>query len=320
MKLTPAGPVDGKKFAGKTVWFISPDESIPYESAQAAGMQAAGKSLGINVMVFDGKSNPSLFNQGFSTAIAQHAAGIMLGSIDPKLVSGPLAQARAQHIPVIDTLVGLPGQAETPGIYITLRSPTPQIGRDMADYALAASSCKTDPYIITTSVYPFDTYLTQGAKSEFAALCPSCKVTVDSIDPSRTATTVGSLVSNRLRQNPNINYLLPAYTALIPYMLPAEQQLSKTLPIISAAAVGQDFDQIRKGVTVGNAALPPPEYFGYLSFDAILRAMSGAPKPNGTLPIQLIDKKNIGTSDSIQSLFPGVANYASVYQKLWGAG
>lgn len=319
MQLTPGPALKGKSLAGKTIWFISPDQSIPYVAQQAAAVAQAASSLGITLKIFDGKSNPALFNQGFSTAVSQHAAGIMLNSTDPALVSGPLKQAMAAHIPVVDVLIGLPGQPQFPGVYITLRTNTPQIGATMTDVALANTSCKTSALILTTSLYPFDKYLSSGAQAEFKTKCPSCKVTVKSIDPTTVATTIGPLTTNALQTDPSINYMLPAYTGLIPYMLPAMAQLNKKIPIVSAAGVNADFDQVRAGTTSGNVALPPAGYFGYLQFDAILRAMLHLAPPNGTVPTQLIDKSNVGSNNSLSTLFPGIANYQSTYEKLWGA-
>lgn len=320
MQLDPGSAVDGKAAAGKTIWFISPDQSIPYVSEQAQAIQQAAKLVGVNVKIFDGKSTPTLFNQGIATAVGQGAAGIILNSTDPSLVSGPLAQAVAKHIPMIDSLVGLPGDPQTPGIGTTLRVDTVQMGRTVADYALAQTQCKANILMLTTTVYPFDDNIGIGVSDEVKQQCPSCGLDVQVINPTNIATDIGPLVSSQLRRDPGINYIIPAYTGLIPYITPAVQQLGRTIPIVSAAGVDSDFDQIRTGQQAADLALPPAAYFGYLQFDAILREITGAKPASSTLPTQLIDKTNIGTSNDLATLFPGIKNYTTVYATLWGAG
>ena len=68
----------------------------------------------------------------------------------------------------------------------------------------------------------------------------------------------------------------------------------------------------------------PAPYLGWLSLDQVARAILGKPTgANGqpyTLPTQTFDKDNVGTSDTIPSLFPKYANYQSDFTKMWGVG
>src|ERR1700733_2724301 len=67
----PAQAINVKPLKGKTIWFISPDQPLSYPLSESQGIQAAGAAAGLHVKIFDGKSQPALFNQGLATAVAQ---------------------------------------------------------------------------------------------------------------------------------------------------------------------------------------------------------------------------------------------------------
>lgn len=316
----PSEAVDASSLSGKSVWFISPTQASPYTAAQSKAIEKAAGSVDVDLKIFDGKGSPDLFNQGFSSALAEQADGVILNSIDPGLVNGPLGKARSSDVPVTDVLVGLPGETPAPGIYQYLSPDYVAMGKALADYALAKTGCDTNALVVTTSVYPFLEHVGKGLEDEYRKLCPDCELTVKSVDPTTIGTKLSPLVVNELTRNPKTNYIIAGYTGLIPYIIPAQKQMNKEIPIISTAGTDADFDEIRKGsLQVANVALAPADYVGYQQFDVMLRALAGLEAPTNAIPFQLVDETNIGSDNS--ELFPGTEDFEATFEKLWsGSG
>jgi ribose transport system substrate-binding protein len=320
---TPMEPDLGPAFdvaplKGKTVWFISPDQAIPYVKAQSEAVQEAAEKAGVTLKIFDGKSTPSLFNQGLETAVSQGADGVLLNSIDPSLVPGPLDKAKAAGVPVVDMLVGLPSDPVPDGLATVITPDAVEVGNVVAADVLARTECDADTLHLSTTVFPFVAMQSKGVESTFKELCSWCKLETVTVDPTKLATTVGQQVTNALQRDPDINSIIPSFVALIPYVIPAVEAKGEEIPISSTSGTPADFDQIRDGETNANVTLPPAAYFGYLQFDAMLRAMADAPQGPNELPIQLIDESNVGESSELESLFPGLAGYQDEFAQVWG--
>lgn len=314
-------PVNAKSLSSKTIWFISPDQAIDYVSHESKGVQQAAAAIGMKVKIFDGKSQPNLFTQGVETAVAQHAAGIIMNSIPPELATGALKKAVAAHIPVIDAFIGndSPGTNLPQGIFAQVTNDYTQAGKIVADYVLAATGCHADALQFTASVYPTLLAMANGATAEFHRLCSACKISTVSVDPASTSTKVGPLVSAKIRRDPKINFLIAGFDDLITYAIPALRQSGNRSPIIGQAGNASNFDLIRSGgQQVADAAFPPGEYTGYLQVDELVRAMVGSTPVNDTIPLQLLTKQNVGHDNSLASVFPGLVGYQAAFAKAWG--
>jgi ribose transport system substrate-binding protein len=90
-----APPSSGPKAAtGKSVWVISCGQVAASCANIANSAMAAGKELGWNMTLFDGKLTPSLYSQGILQAIAAHVSGIVTVAVDCSLANSPLTQAK----------------------------------------------------------------------------------------------------------------------------------------------------------------------------------------------------------------------------------
>lgn len=316
----PSETINVKPLAGKTIWFISPDQSLAYPALEAKGIQAAGKAAGLNVKIFDGKSQPALFNQGVATAVAQHADGILLNAIDPSLVAAPLAKAKKAGIPVVDAYVGSnpPAAADSPDLFANVTNDFTQTGQIMADYVLSKTNCKANVVLFTTSVYPSLKAMSDGIKAEMSKLCPSCALHSITFDPTKIATSVGPLVSNTIRRYPHTNYLIAGFDSLVPFAIPALAQANNHSPILGEAGDEATFDRIRGGQQAADAPLPYGPYAGWLQVDELLRGMVGAQPVNDDEPTNIFSKDNIGPDNSLANLYPGLVGYENAFLKNWG--
>jgi ribose transport system substrate-binding protein len=94
-----APPTSGPKAAaGKSVWVISCGQVAASCAEIADAAMSAGKALGWNMTLFDGKLDPTLYSQGILQAIAAHASGIFTVAVDCSIATSPLKQAKAAGI------------------------------------------------------------------------------------------------------------------------------------------------------------------------------------------------------------------------------
>ncbi len=307
------------KNAGKTVWYIAPDMSIPFIADIASGVQAAAAAAGMKAVIFDGKGQVNTFNQGLTEAVSQKASGIILQGINPALVSGPLSQAKAAGIPVIDSLNGDPTQPLASGVLAHVTVNYTEGGKLMADWVIAASHGTAHVVIFTSSIYTIYQNMLAGFKAEFAKLCPAtCKIdAVENVQPTDVATQLGGVTATAISRYPDAKYFVPFYDGMVTYMIPSIRQVHAGVAIISHDGVTTNLDIIRSGgVQQADVSNPPNPAMGWAEIDEIGRLIAGLQPATENLPQQLFVKANVGSSDA--ALFPGYASYESDYKSVWG--
>jgi ribose transport system substrate-binding protein len=303
-------PVNASIAKGKTIWGIELNGGHPSSAEWGQGLEAAASSVGAKTELFDGKGTPSLFVQGVETAVAQKAAAIVLMGIDPALVSAPLADAKAAHIPVIYAMSGDPN-AVTDGVFANSTTSAAAGGTAEADLALAQTNCSAhilavyDPTVTSLKINVL------SAQAEVARLCPTnCSFKLVEASNANAPTTT-QILASAFQVDPDTNYLIGSSTTYVPYMQAAEQSLQKSTPLASWG--GDSVPAASKGTTVqGFYVFAPYQIDGYYFFDAVLDALHGV-KNTTVVPSRLLDKSNWNGDP-----FPGLADYTTKFSTLWG--
>lgn len=184
-----APPTEGPKAAaGKKVWVISCGQVAESCALIANSAMSAGKALGWNMTLFDGKLDPSNYSQGILQALAAGADGIMTTSVDCSAAKAPLEQAkkagvfttRVSGFDCDDTLEKNPGQS----LYSTYPKYTGIDGygatlEEWRKYSVAWMVGKTGgkaKVINTTSPgYLISAHKDKGLEDTLK-LCPDCKM------------------------------------------------------------------------------------------------------------------------------------------------
>jgi ribose transport system substrate-binding protein len=316
----PTQPVKMASIKGKTVWLILPDEAAIVGQI-ADGVKAAAAAAGLKLQIFSGNGEVTLYNQGVTEAVSQHAAGIILLAVAPKFVSGPLAQAAAEKIPVIDTFNGSPGAPLTNNLAAHVTVNFVQDGRNLADYVMAKSGCNVSVGILTTSLFQIFADDADGFQEQLAAKCPGCKVYVEQIANIADASSeVPADTQNLLRAHPAIKYVLGPSDNVATFEAAGIQQAGSSAKVLGHDGVDTNLDAIRAASTaeVADASFPPIAYIGWTMIDEMGRVIAGQSPVTESLPTRLIDASNIGASNA--ALFPAFAGYQAGFEKLWGVG
>ena len=323
--IVPSGKINMSDLKGKTVWFISPDQATGYALSVSQGFAAAGNAAGVKTVIFDGKGEPTLFTQGIDEAVAQHAGAIIDYAINPTLVPQALLAAKAAHIPVLLEFAGVPAPSNGT-VFESINEDLSKQSDEMADYAAYATGCKVNGATSFDPLYAGLVAERTDIKAELAKLCPTtCSTQSAQMALATMATASAPAIQSVLQRNPNLNSIFATFDQAATYESPAVKSSGSSAKIIGTDGLPPNVDEVRSGgPQIADIAYVPPAYTGWLSLDQAARAIMGKPTGvNGApivLPVQILDKSNVGTSDALSSLFPKYAAYESAFKSLWGVG
>lgn len=183
-----AGP---KPTPGQSVWIISLAQNIPSAATASAAAVEAGKLLGWETTIVDGKANSNTILNGIREAIVAKADAIALIFIDCPTVKGGLEEARRAGVKVVadeslDCNEIKPG-AESLFDYVTTYYENKSVVEFFEEWAAARAVwgiVATEGEAKTLEVFTSDAYLSAPVKTGYArelATCGSCEVvgTVD---------------------------------------------------------------------------------------------------------------------------------------------
>lgn len=317
IEFEPPGPkFDMSQNKGKTVHFIATTLAIPYVATLVEDVEEAAAAAGVRVEVFDGKSSAAEQDKGIKNAVAQNADGIILQAVDPKLVANSVSAAADAGIPIIDANNGQPGDPVTPGVFGHVTPSTEEEGRLQIDYAVATSEGDVTAAMINAPFFTVYKQRVAAMKDEIAEVCPDCELNIVDTDPTKP-TEVPSSVASALRQNPDTNWVFPAFDSQMP-------QITQGINLANAAGnieiVGSDNTPEQLALLedanspfvadVGNNV----GWQGWAEIDLIGRAMAGEPETSYELPLRMFTKDNLPSDP--EGNWTGI-DYQAEFKALW---
>jgi ribose transport system substrate-binding protein len=324
------GPAfDAKKAAGKTVWYIETDGSIPILQTISNQMKQALTTVGVHLQVCDGKGEPTQWKACADDAVARHANAIIVESFPPQDISSSLQHAKAAGIPVINGNNTDPTGPLSPGTDANVAFQYSTSGKLTADWVIADSNGKANVLVLATSDVPNSSaVVNNGYLAEFKAKCPGCTVTTKDVPIAQWATALGPLTQSTLTANPKIDYIIPAYDGMSTFVDPAVQAAGKssTVKVATFNADLQPMQQMAKHNLIYVDVGSHNTYEGWAYADQALRMMTGTkPVPNELVPIRVFTRDNVGSLQLTQAATDsgewfGPATYVAEYKKLWGVG
>jgi len=314
----PTAPLDLAKLKGKNLWMILAAQT-PFIQSIGKGFESAAKAAGMVPHVVSTPGDVTQMNEGVSRAVAQNADGISLMGVAPASVAGPLAQAVAKGIPIVDTFATGTPNDPLGHSFAHVTADYGKSGVTMANWALADSDCKAQLSILSADgPFPNLKALVPATANEMKKQCPTdCKVTTDYFDIGKIATELGSQAQSVLRRNPNTDYMFVALDAGVQFVGPALQQAGKTdVKVMGHDGVDQNLDDIRKGGGQdADMAFVPAAWIGWATVDELGRAILGEKPQDWTIPMRLIDKTNVGASNA--DIFPAYDGFETKFEQAW---
>ncbi len=316
-----------KAVAGKTAYVISCGQAVPGCSMQSNGAVEAGKVLGWNVTLIDGAFGANDgYNRGIRQAIAAHADGIILVSVDCNRVTQALREAKAAGLKV----VGQNGFtcADDPSLMSLMvhSTPTPDLasfgqteGAAQADYIIAKTKGKAKILNFRFVDNTFAIQITNGFSTEIAK-CGGCSVKNGDIALTDYGTPTGfaQKVNSTLLGAGDIDAVRVPFDSFITNGVgPAIVNTGKagnTL-VVGSEGFAANLNLIREKRGQSVAFASDQEWIGWGAADALNRIFAGSqPAPAG-IGFKLIDADhNMPASGDYHSSI----DFKSAYKAVWG--
>jgi ribose transport system substrate-binding protein len=280
----------------------------------AQGVKDAGKALGWDVTVVDGKGDPSVWNAAVTQAVSDSADGIVLSAVNPALVSDGLARAKRAGIPVVSLFI--PRLSGAPVVDAYVSTDHESGGKALADWVIADSGGDAHVLVLSEPAFPELVRRGKGFTSELAAECPDCTI-ADTVDFSigTMASDLPSLVTTALQSDPTINYVLAPFDSSATFASQGIRQSGRAdVALVSGEGDPDGLQRVRDGAQAVDLATVPA-MAGWAAVDDLARLFGGKPIDDNLLPQRLITREDM---PSKTGGWAGDVDYKGTYRKLWG--
>lgn len=329
---TAPGPAfDASKAKGKTVLNISLNSTVPFNQIVDAAMEDAGKAAGVKVVQFTNQGQVSQWSQGVQSGVARGVDAIVLeGSPDPKLLGPQLAAAKAAGIPVINTHLYdesevVAAKKEQPNVTAFVDAHHHRAGKLMADYAIVNSGGRVNAYFVTSNEVLPSAGIAKAFEDELTAQCPNtCKAELVNVPIADWATKVPTQVQTALLKDPTINYVVPVFDGMTPFLVTGITQAAKTgsVKIVAYNGTASVLQMIQDKNLVVAEVGEPLEWLGWANMDQVMRVLAGVdPVASEKTPLRVFDASNIDETGKPANQKDGYGNpdeFKNGYRTLWG--
>jgi len=310
------GPSEGPAAQeGKRILFLACGFAAEGCKRPADAAAEAGRALGWDVDVVDGKFDPKVYNRAIQQAVDQKVDGIILDAISSEAVAQSLERARAAGIPV-----GSWDSANTPsdeGVTYEVDVPNDAEGEAMGNYIVWKTDGKANAYLLQAPEFKACVAWVNGAKRVIES-CKDCQIAKeDQMTAADAASRVPQLVVASLRENPDINAVVAPYDAAMLATVPSMAQAGVLDRVQVGAFNGITpwLDLIRKGEVEATVA-EPQEWGTWAAFDNMNRILADEEIVDQNIPIRLITQDNIDDIPAGES-WQGDIDFRAEYERIW---
>ncbi|MFC1440604.1 hypothetical protein ABUW04_20305 [Streptacidiphilus sp. N1-10] len=310
---------------GKTVYYIPITQQAAQFTVTGTALKQALASVGVNLQICNGGSNPSTIAACVNQAVGAGAGAIVTDSIPYALAGNALDAARAKKIPVLvtDQIADSAHPADSTLGYIEGAGSAQLVA--IADWIIADSNGKAKVVLNESTDSPSTVAYVTKAQEEFKQLCPDCSVTVNKIS-SANFSLIASSTSSTVLRTPGVQYVVSEFDQYLQVTQGGVQQSGKAASVkgVSSAAGTAGLTQLKSKNFLYVDAGQASAYQGWATADAALRLMLGQTLPDYTIPMRLFTRDNVGSitidsADEASGAWFGPTDFTSKFKTLWGA-
>lgn len=279
----------------------------------ADGVENAGKILGWDVTVVDGKGQPAVWNSAMSEAIAGKADGIVLAAVPPALVGDGMAAAKKAGIPVVFDL-GLDAQ----GADALVTPDRRDHGKLLADFIADDSNGKASILLLRDPEFPDLEAMDKSFLAELKTVCPKCKVASEQkFTLGGMAQELSGVVQTALQTNPDVDYIFTPYDAASTFINQGIRAGGGgSVKVIGTGVDGSSIKSLKSGEIYASMGVPA-EWVGFQSVDALARLLTDKKVPEVPVVQGLVTKDNLDAL-APNGTYDGGFDYVGAYKKVWG--
>ncbi|MGD9735836.1 MAG: sugar ABC transporter substrate-binding protein [Solirubrobacterales bacterium] len=329
--LPKSGP---KAQKGKSVFAIPCLAAAPGCQIPVEAFADAGKALGWDVTIADGKGTPAGESAAIDAAIAADADGIALMAISCSEVQPALKRAHDAGIKIFE-INGLdcddPAVEAGPGLFDgetnfgeigTIADWIEESWSQVANWVIAETNGEAkviEPVSLNPEISAMEARTFEGAMEK----CSGCEV-------YRLPFTLADLSGNKLEQkvaaaltaHPDANVVVAPYDAAlllgISQAVEAARNSGRELLLTGYEGLPDTIPLIENGVQSMSAGGQPPNWWGWAAADGLNRVFAGAPPVDPGFGLQFITKdKNLPTTPYYNGNQKS-QGYEDNYKRIWG--
>jgi ribose transport system substrate-binding protein len=315
--------------SGLKVTLVDIGLALPAGQEFAEYAEAAAKTLGWSLSVYDAQLNPSQYQDGIRQAIANGSEAIMLYSVNCSEAQQALEEAKKAAITVVTAESVDCNESTPPGpklfsgevIYTVgnWRAFTEKVGEAQATYAIAETEGKAKVLLLEQSGLLTATYIKDGFVTELER-CQECEV-VDGL--KFTFADLGpklqEKVQQALLQNPEANVLAAPYDELMTSgVAPAVVEAGRAQNLISIAGVGfeANIELVREGQGQTAGYIVAVGWEAYASADTLNRVVRGQKPQVSGIGVGFFDKEhNLPATGNATAPI----DFVAAYEKAWSS-
>ncbi len=330
---TPGPAFDVAKI-DEPIWLVTCSQGNRYCKRVTDSFKQAGEAAGVEVKTFVAGSDPAQNAAGINTAVSQGAAAIVLFSVDPSTVRGPLEAAQEAGVGVVSLNNTDPDEAPLPGTDANSTVDFTYSGEVNAAYAVAKFGSEANAFCAAAPAFTVTIRACDGFKAELARLCPDCEFEQGNFDVLDVTTGVPAGIQAAIRRDPGLNFVMCGYDNLCESAVPAIRQAGGADRVIAGSQTGQvvpNLEWVRDGeiqyVDVGN----PNAWTAWAALDQAMRLAAGL-KPaekGGNVPLKVFTHESLerrpdaplnydGDNEEVVYETDNGAVYQDGYKRLWG--
>jgi ribose transport system substrate-binding protein len=333
----PGAPFNISKVRGKSMAVV-PATSNEYDNTIEAKMKALAAQYGVKYTEYPNQGQPTQWVAGLNQALATRPNLIVLNTaLDPRQVLTEVKEAKAKHIPVLathffdqsyshtlHTSCGGPAYLCAAGLTATVNAPFDLATRIESDWIIADSNAKAHVLVITANDAAPTAGMVSAAKSEFAAHCSACKVSVSNVLVSDWPTKIPTLVETAVARDPKLGYILPVFDFGAPYAADGLTVAGKSssVKIVTYNGTQSVLQLLEKGSSVAVDVGEPLNWLAYAFMDQAFRILAGTkPVADEHTPFRVFTAANVKATGTPPTVTGGYGNaYLAGYAKLWKRG
>ncbi|MDP3952606.1 sugar ABC transporter substrate-binding protein, partial [Microbacterium sp.] len=314
---------------GYRVALVSSGTQSPTGTATANGAKEAAELLGWDLSIYDGKYEPSEFQEGIRQAVSQNVDAIWLYSIDCPLVKTALDEAKKAGIPVFsqeaadcsDVDPSEPSYYErslefSEGSFIEWGE---GLGAAEATWLLSKLGSEANVIEVSNTELVITKAVHDGFQKAMKEQCPDCEVTTLPIRLADFGPVLQEKISTALLRNPEANGMALSYDDLVTAGGAAAVMASgrnDSLEVVSGSGYAANIDLVRKNKGQDAGWTYDGAYEAWSAADMINRYFAGEESVPSGVGISMFDHDNDLPPEG-EAWSTGI-EYEPIFKKVWG--
>jgi ABC-type sugar transport system substrate-binding protein len=314
---------------GKTIDVIHC--SVEACTAQVPNFEAAAEAVGWNVVPVEAGLTSESIKNAWEQVVNNKPDAVITFATPESAYAPELAELKAMHIPVVNEYAsGEPGGSNgviAPPIdgneYFEVE------GAALAKYVLVHATEPVKAVMFKVSLYPNNTLMGEGFKSELEKQCPECEMKFDNLPVTDVGTNnLPPQIVSYFQANPDTNWGYLAWTDLVTGV-PAAMRgagLTGKAQLVSLQAGGPApaaNSYLENGEELVALAHVPGADSTWQCIDELIRYFTGMPTADDApthvatwlVTQKVMEEEELG---QYEGDYPMVADYQSQFEELWG--